>query len=309
MINRFSTDLKEQKIYANGYELATVMGMDRDSNGHRVYDYPESEEKLAAILADPKLMTDVYKISKLEPAVRDTILKLYESPMKITEYNGVKLHFEQGRYKSVWGPNIDTLLFCRAVNKLNAKRFKGKDVIEIGPGSGFISKYLLEKFPEISSMTLVDINPYAIESSKDNIKDLRASFIVGDAVEYLEGRKFDILVCNPPYIPRPGSIDDNPYEGTGLIKHLIKNFRQIINPGGMIITNLSSLSDEEVRKVTIDAGLKEKKLDKMTVPLKVCNVLNNRDWLDYLLAHGLKKERKSGYDYHHTITINTISDK
>ncbi len=311
MITRFSTDLKEQKIYANGFELATIMGMDKDETGKRVYDYPDDRELFVATIKNPVLVTDIYKIYKFNPTVRDTLVKLLESPVKTTEYNGVSLSFEQRKYKGVWGPNIDTLLFCRALNKLDSKLFGGKSVIEVGPGSGYISKYILEHFSDligkgIKSITLADLSPNAIESSKDNIKDVRATFVCGDAIKYINGKKFDVLVCNPPYIPRQGSIDDNPYEGTGLINYIIAHAKEILNPGGMIVTNLSSLSDKDVRKVIKDVGAREIRLDKMTVPLKVCNVLNNKEWMKYLLNHGLKKQYKNGYEYYQTISIVEI---
>ncbi|MBI3632046.1 MAG: methyltransferase [Candidatus Vogelbacteria bacterium] len=309
MITRFSTDLKEQNVYANGFELATIMGLDRDENGNRVYDYPDDKEVFVATIKNPVLVTDIYKISKFKPTTRDTLVKLLESPIKVTEYNGVRLVFEQRKYKSVWGPNIDTLLFCRALNKLDKKTFQNKSLIEIGPGSGFISKYLLEKFPGIKSITLVDLNPKAIESSGDNIKDPRATFVCGDAIKYIHDKKFDILICNPPYIPRQESINDNPYEGVGLINYLIVDSEEILNPGGFIVSNLSSLSDTDVRSVIKEVGTREITLDKMTVPLKVCNVLNNKNWMKYLIKNGLRKSYKNGYEYYQMISIVKITPK
>lgn len=45
MIIRMNNDLKEQKIYANGDELATVMGFDREDK-KRVVGYPLIEKCL-----------------------------------------------------------------------------------------------------------------------------------------------------------------------------------------------------------------------------------------------------------------------
>lgn len=46
----------------------------------------------------------------------------------------------------------------------------------------------------------------------DHDEDGKTHFHLGSGIDYLKDRKFDLLVCNPPYIPRPKSIDDNPYE-------------------------------------------------------------------------------------------------
>lgn len=304
MIIRFNKNLTKQNFYANGEELASVMGLDKNEKGQRVYDYPTTKEIYVTTINNPVLVTDHFKIAEMDPVTRDTIFKLFESSIKITKFDGVSLDFEQKKYLGVWGPSIDTLLFCRALNKANLAGIETS--IEIGAGSGFISKYLLTKKSEIKNAFLVDLNPYSISCCKDNIQDKRANFFAGNGIDFLNNKKCDLLICNPPYIPRPQSIDDNPYEGLKLLEYLIKNFRQIINPNGKFITNLSSLSKKEMEEAIKRAGLKIKVLDKMTVPLKVMSVLNNKQWLKYLLAHGLKKQRKNGYDYYHTITIVEI---
>ncbi|HBM45954.1 MAG: hypothetical protein UT05_C0001G0069 [Parcubacteria group bacterium GW2011_GWF2_38_76] len=303
MILKFSKDLKRQDIYANGDELSSVMGLDRGDKNERIYSYSEDKEKHVALIKNPVLVTDAYKICEFDPTIRDTILKLYESPKRITEYNGVSINFEQLKYRGAWGPSIDTLFFCRGLNKLPRQLSRLKTVIEIGAGSGFISKYLLEKFTNIEKITLVDLNPNSIQCCKDNIKDKRAKFVCGDAIKFLRNKKFDLIICNPPYIPRPGSIDDNPYEGVGLLKYLINNLKNNLNNSGRFISNISSLSEKEVDKTINESGIISKKIDSMTVPLKVCNVLNNKKWLKYLVGRGMKKEPKNGYEYYQDISI------
>jgi len=60
---------------------------------------------------------------------------------------------------------------------------------------------------------LTDINSNAKKYFDDNYIDKkRFSFKLGDATEYLDNNKADIVVSNPPYIARPHSIDDNAYE-------------------------------------------------------------------------------------------------
>jgi len=304
MIIEFSKNLKEQRIYANGDELANVMGMDRDERGCRVYSYPAEQKILAAVFKNPVLVTDTAKIGKLAPGLRDTIFKLMESPVKTTIYDDVSLNFNQKKYAGAWGPSIDTLLFCRALNKISLSA--AKTSVEIGAGSGFITKYFLMKNPQVTKAEMIDLNPRAIECCEDNIKDSRASFTSGDGVKFTQGRKFDVIFCNPPYIPRPKSIDDNPYEGTGLLEYLIRSARDLLNPGGKFITNFSSLSEKDVLEVVKKTGVKARKIDSMTVPLKVCSVLNNKKWVAYLLKHGLKKNSGKGYDFYHKITIMEI---
>ena len=45
MIIKLSSDLKKQEIWANGVELASIMGKDR-KNGKRVLTYPVNKNQL-----------------------------------------------------------------------------------------------------------------------------------------------------------------------------------------------------------------------------------------------------------------------
>jgi len=189
MIIRFNAELTRQDIFANGNELAQIMGKDKDRKGKRVYIRPESEELYVTTFRNPVLVTDNYKIGNLRPELRDTVFALFTSPVKITEYDGVPLRFEQRKYPGVWGPNIDTLIFCKALRKINLNGIKR--AAEIGSGPGFISKYLLHKHKGIKKMELVDINPQATECARENIKDRKAKFAAGNGIDYLKNKKCD----------------------------------------------------------------------------------------------------------------------
>jgi len=302
MILKFSNDLLRMDIYAHGNELASIMARDIDSLGNRVYVYPETEQQFVASIDNPVLVSDAYKICQFSPIIRDTIFTLYSSPIKITEYNGLAFRFEQKKYPGVWGPSIDTLLFACALNTLDLSSVKS--ALEIGTGSGFLSYYLLTHNKNIETMHIVDINPLAIDCAKEHIVDERAVFYTGSGAQYMEDKKFDLIMCNPPYIPRPTSIDDNPYEGVGLMIELIQNAKKYLNEGGKLIINISSLSEHLVNSATEKSDLTMVELGRMTVPLKVFNVINNQYWMEYLLNHkGLKKEYTDGYDFWHTIKV------
>jgi tRNA1(Val) A37 N6-methylase TrmN6 len=307
MIIKFNKEISEQEIYANGDELARIMGLDKDEKGNRVYTHPKEKMLHVVTFKNPILVTDNYRIGNLEPSLRDTLFALYGSPIRITEYDNTSLEFEQKRYPGVWGPSIDTLLFCRALDKADFKT--QKKAIEIGSGSGFVSKYILEHTPSLESLTLIDLNKYALECAQENIKDRRAKFFTGDGIEFIQGKKYDAIICNPPYIPRPKSIDDNPYEGVGLLGYLISHAPQLLTNNGVLITNISSLCKGITKKMINESNVEVKTLDSMEVPLKVYNVLNNKEWMDYLLERGLQKNRHDGYDYWHTIAITELKRK
>jgi methylase of polypeptide subunit release factors len=99
----------------------------------------------------------------------------------------------------------------------------------------------------------------------------------------LEDKRFDIIASNPPYIPRQESIDDNAYEGLSLPIYLIQNIDKILTDNGKLFLNLSSLSFPSMQQFLDNPDIIVKQLDSMEVPMKVFNVLNNKEWLDYLI--------------------------
>ncbi|MBR6072247.1 MAG: peptide chain release factor N(5)-glutamine methyltransferase [Acholeplasmatales bacterium] len=84
------------------------------------------------------------------------------------------------------------------------EHFSGQkvNVCDLATGSGCIAISLAKEEP---NMTLVatDISKEAIKVAKENNEKLGANvkFLIGDMLEPLKGKKFDIFVSNPPYIP------------------------------------------------------------------------------------------------------------
>ncbi|MGV8086672.1 MAG: methyltransferase [Candidatus Woesearchaeota archaeon] len=308
MIIEFTSDLKKQDIYANGIELIQILGIDCDSSGNRITTRSDDEKKLVVSFDNPVLVTDNYKIGLLDPVLRDTTFALFSSHKKMIVYDSVSMNFEQRRFPTVWGPSIDTILLCKALKTLknNSGLDDVKKAIEIGSGSGFVSKYLLEKNSQIKQVTLIDINKEAKDCAELHIKDPRMKFVVGSGMDYILNKKYDLIICNPPYIPRSTTVEDNPYEGIGLLSSLITKGYESLNKNGMLLLNISSLCEKQEIALIKEMGLKYEKIDTLTVPLKVFRVLNNDSWMNYL-HNAMKKETHDGYHYWQTISIYKIT--
>lgn len=294
---KFDRDLKTQEIYATGPELAETMWHDRDEYGKRIYKYPHTKEQLVTVLNNPVLMTDDWKLFNIQDyTARQTVQLLLRKPMTIVEYNGLRMEFEQWKYHGVRSPNIDTLLFCRAIKDLDYSEVES--VIEVWSGPGFIAKYIAKKTPNLQRIIMNDINKNAERYFNDSNRDDRAHFVLGDARKYLKWKEFDLIVCNPPYIPRPRAIEDNPYEWLELLIYLIKNFNK------NLIINVSNLADDVINPILESCWAKIEVLDQMEVPLKVGNVLNNQEWMDYLINEKwLKENYHDGHKYRQKLRI------
>ncbi|MFR9523166.1 MAG: peptide chain release factor N(5)-glutamine methyltransferase [Rikenellaceae bacterium] len=87
-------------------------------------------------------------------------------------------------------------------------------ILDVGCGSGAIA-ISLAKMIEDSEVYGLDISAEALTIAKENNDRLGASanFLYGDALEGVENfidGKFDIIVSNPPYIPRSEEADMRP---------------------------------------------------------------------------------------------------
>jgi hypothetical protein len=143
MLIKISPDLKKQEIWATGANLANVLGKDR-VKGKRVLSYDEVKRSYVCTFKNPVLLTDNYRIGKLNPTMRDTLFSLYSARPRTVEYDGVSVT-DIGYPQSVWCPSIDTILFAKALKKLFSKRKDFNKAVEVGTGSGFLSKFVLMK--------------------------------------------------------------------------------------------------------------------------------------------------------------------
>ena len=84
--------------------------------------------------------------------------------------------------------------------------------VDIGTGSGAIAISLKKEEPNLHMMA-TDISEKAVLVAKDNAQENEAivSFLVGDMLQPLIERdiKVDILISNPPYIPKEEVMEDS----------------------------------------------------------------------------------------------------
>ena len=77
----------------------------------------------------------------------------------------------------------------------------GKEILDIGTGSGCIAISLAKNLPN-AKVSALDISSDALKVAKENAKlnNVNIEFIKADIFEYQSDKKFDIIVSNPPYV-------------------------------------------------------------------------------------------------------------
>ncbi|MEM7813684.1 MAG: methyltransferase [Candidatus Aenigmatarchaeota archaeon] len=153
----------------------------------------------------------------------------------------------QKSQEEVYAPAEDTWLLA---DVLAHERLMGKDVLEIGCGSGFLTKIIAKKGARV---TAVDINPAAVAATKKILGEekLDGHVFASDLFSNVLGA-FDLIVFNPPYLPE-GAEDaivgsDARYSGGKTGREVIEKFVQQskgrLKAGGKILLLISSVTGE-----------------------------------------------------------------
>jgi release factor glutamine methyltransferase len=107
-------------------------------------------------------------------------------------------------------PRYETEELVLNVLMLLDERFPDRhlDVADVGTGSGCIAVALKKEAPRLR-VTATDIEDDALKLAKENARMLDAdiTFHAGDTLQAIEGKRFDVIVSNPPYIPNEETLE------------------------------------------------------------------------------------------------------
>ena len=138
----------------------------------------------------------------------------------------------QNRFE-MYKPAEDTFFLAEHVSKES-----GTLALEIGTGSGYLAKILEENFEVVVA---TDIDFCALRSQQKRAQNR----LCCDGASAL-GSKFDLVVCNLPYLPSYGTVDrtvDGGAEGFVIPFGIIKSVSNCIKPGGKMLYLTSSLAN------------------------------------------------------------------
>ncbi len=225
------------------------------------------------------------------------------------------LHLIKKNILKLRWPNRDTLFFCRYLSKLDLKNIDS--CIEVCTWSGFIGQYLEHKFKqqwrEDYHVTYNDINSESYTLFKTKIETRsNNNFISWDWAKAIQIKRRDLILCNPPYIPRKWSVEDNAYEGLELAQNILKNLDTALTPNGKLLINLSSLSMDIIEPIFEEMKKQWRSIQCVQwqkVPLKVLNTLNNEEWMQELKNNKWLMKEKWVWVHQYRHYINLIEIK
>ncbi len=133
----------------------------------------------------------------------------------------------------VYKPSEDTYLLIDLIEVEGSE-----EILELGCGSGIISLHCAKKGCEVLS---VDKNERAVKNTKNNsqINDLGIRVKKSDLFSNVEKKGWDIIIFNPPYLPRDPKIEkddrwDGGRKGDEVIIEFLRNVKDFLNEDGRV---------------------------------------------------------------------------
>ena len=215
----------------------------------------DAGELLAHVLGEQRLHLLLRCQEKLPLASHDNYQRLIarraaREPLQYIvgsqEFMGLTLAVRPG----VLIPREDTVVVVQqALHRLP----HGETVLDVGTGSGAIALAIKHLRPD-AQVTAVDISPHAVALASDNARacGLDVEILQGDGFAPVHGRRFDVIVSNPPYIPsrelphlqqevqdEPALALDGGADGLDFYRRLFGQAPQHLKPAGHLVVELA----------------------------------------------------------------------
>lgn len=170
-------------------------------------------------------------------------------------------------------PRTDTEVLAGRAMDLALQRERPARVLDLCTGSGCIGLAVAERVPE-SRVTLADISEPALALCRQNIRltglGRQAVCIKADALEEPSPslRDFDLLLCNPPYIPsgdirrldpsvrdyEPRLALDGGEDGLDFCRSIARRWGRVLKPGGALLMETGIGQARQAEEILEESG-------------------------------------------------------
>ena len=138
----------------------------------------------------------------------------------------------------------------------------GKKALDIAAGNGRNAIYLAEHGFDVDA---VDISPGALDVARINIErhelEGRVEPILSDLFDGLKGRRYDLIVSNPPYVSMdemaglPIEYHQEPVlglaageEGLDIVEIILQQAPEFLEPGGILVIEVGNSAEALVER-------------------------------------------------------------
>ena len=142
----------------------------------------------------------------------------------------------------IYEPREDSLLL-----KKHISRYARGNVLDMGTGSGLLAEEAARS-NKVKKVVAVDIQKKIIAHCKNNIKNKKIVFRQSDLFKNIN-ESFDLIIFNPPYLPRDTSYPDVALDGGKIgyeiIARFLKQAKKHLTDKGKILLVFSSFTNQE----------------------------------------------------------------
>lgn len=221
------------------------------------------ELRVIATIPNPRTVFDVVDILMQQPhEIRNELKTMMQSSHRLVWHRDVLIHVDRREDQGVFGPSIDTLHLAELITSRFADLPPDEQparVLEVGTGSGLLSATALRNLSGVQAMAGFEVKPHSAfcthRNWATNTEDRpglfdKASLIVGRFDADLLAGAYDLVICNPPYIPRPpedlagrdGQGRHGAVAGLELLDELLDVAHRLVAPGGQLLLVVSSVT-------------------------------------------------------------------
>ncbi len=178
------------------------------------------------------------------------------------------LHFHTDRRALIPRPETALLVYW-ALEELSSGVFPAQPrLLALCCGSGCIGLSLKSRCPE-ALVTLADLSGAALSLAEENAAalGLEAEFLQGDLLTPVSSRRFDMILCNPPYIPsaecpalqeevryEPLSALDGGMDGLDFYRRLAREIPEHLTDRGCLMLEAGVHEAGEIRALLLEGG-------------------------------------------------------
>jgi methylase of polypeptide subunit release factors len=327
--NNITDVIKTARLHTNipnkGGILAFVGGLSKCI----VLEYFISSEyprfTIIDVIDNPQSAFDFWgTIANAEMTAKNVLKEIISTGHKIILHRGILMHIDRRKDFQVFGPSVDTLLLAEIeAQSIYENNISKSSALEIGCGNGLLSVSVAKYLSGLKKIHSIDVNFHSVFCLYNNLtinitqhvlKNLNVYLTYGEFSGNFPNEKFDLVICNPPYIPNETTVQENINKkvdyyqavgGTELIDVLLNNLDNLLTDTGELILLVSNLS-LELTLALIPPNFKYELIlkDGHKVLFDVEAVLKKESWLRYLLENcGLIQEEDLFYHFIYPIII------
>ncbi len=171
-------------------------------------------------------------------------------------------------------PRADSETLIEAAVSSVAYRSQVRRILDLGTGTGCLLLAALAEFPRAWGLG-IDIAPAAAALAQHNARACglsdRTSFVAGVWAEAVGRALFDLILCNPPYIPaadigglmpevamhEPRRALDGGADGLHAYRSILPSLAHLLQPTGLAVLELGQGQRADVAAMAAEGGLVE----------------------------------------------------